>query len=414
MCASPNSPSGRFPPHRFPYRPHPLRRFPLRRSALGGFPLRRFPLGLLVLALAAASAAAAPPAARTGEAFAAVSLAAPLAPDALAAKLADRRVVYIGETHPRYADHLHQLALIEALHARDPGVVIGVEYFERRFQSVLDDYVAGRVDERTLLQRTEYFRSWGYDYRLYAPIFRFARRERIHVVALNVPRALPAAVAKVGLEALSKAQRAELPQDMGPAGAAYRKRLREAYAAHGSAEPGDFEHFVEAQLVWDEGMAASAAAYLDSHPGRRMVVLAGSGHVEFGDGIPARLARRTGVSYAIALNGGVDEPGMADYTLLGDEAELPPAGVLGVELSDADPGCRVRALSPGGAAARSGIRRGDLVVAIDGEPVASVADARLALWDKRPGAKVSVRLRHKRVFGVRERTIEVVLGPAGS
>ncbi len=372
---------------------------------------QRARLCVLVVLLAAVSAAAAPPAPGSGAAFDAVSLAAPLAPSALAAKLADLRVVYIGETHTRYADHLNQLALIEALHARDPGLVIGVEYFERGFQAVLDDYIAARIDEREFLRRTEYFRHWGFDYRLYAPIFRYARKARIPVLALNVPRSLPAAVARVGLEGLAKAQRAELPESMGSAGAAYRKRLRAAYAAHGSAEPGDFDHFVEAQLVWDESMAANAASYLQTHPARRMVVLAGAGHVEFGDGIPARLARRTAVSYAIVLNGGAElEPGMADYVLLGDDAQLPPAGVLGVELADADTGCRIRGVSQGGAAARGGLRKGDLIVAIDGNRIASVADVRLALWDKRPGERVRIRLRRKRLFGARELTLEVALG----
>lgn len=124
-------------------------------------------------------------------------------------------------------------------------------------------YIAGRTTEREFLRATEYFQEWGYDYRLYAPIFRFAREQRIPVRALNVPSSLASAVAKVGLAGLSEQQRAYLPREIEPADEAYKGRLRVAFEAHAAVAPSAFDHFVEAQLVWDEGMAASAAAYLN-------------------------------------------------------------------------------------------------------------------------------------------------------
>lgn len=348
--------------------------------------------------------------------FDALDLSRMLAPAELAAKLAADRVVFVGETHTRYADHLNQLEIIEQLHARDPDLAIGVEYFQKRFQRQVDDYIAGRSTESEFLRDTEYFRRWGYDYRLYAPIFRFAREQHIPVRALNVPSSLPSAVAKVGLDGLSKAQRAELPRKIEPASEAYKARLREAFAGHGGQAPGDFEHFVEAQLVWDEGMAESAADYLEAHPGRRMIILAGAGHLEFGSGIPSRLARRTHATYAVVLGGGEGiEPHAADYVLLGDEKQLPPAGVLGVQLADEQGRCVIRALATGGAAQKSGLKKGDVLGAVDGRAVSSVADVRLALWDKRPGDRVRVTARRKRVFRTVERDVEVALeAPGGS
>jgi uncharacterized iron-regulated protein len=46
--------------------------------------------------------------------------------------------------------------------------------------------------------------------------------------------------------------------------------------------------------TWDEYMAASAAAFQTSRHLRRMVVLAGSGHIDLGFGIPQRAVQRTG------------------------------------------------------------------------------------------------------------------------
>jgi len=344
----------------------------------------------------------------------AVDLDTTLSLDKLAAQLGTQRVVFVGESHNRYDHHLNQLAIIRRLHQLDPSLAIGVEYFQQPFQSQVDDYIAGRTTEREFLRSTEYYQGWGYDYRLYAPIFRFAREQRIPVRALNVPSDLPSAVAKVGIAGLSGQQRAYLPREIGPADEAYRGRLRRAFEAHKATKSEAFDHFVEAQQVWDEGMAESAAAYLNENPSRRIVILAGSGHVEYGDGIPKRLERRTKATYSIVLNSS-DEvgPHMADYLLLSKEQELPAAGILGISLEEKNVGCRIRSLNPKGAAEKAGLKKGDILVGIDGQTVNRIADMHLSLWDKHPGEHVLVRVRRKGRSGAgSERSFEVELAAA--
>ena len=341
--------------------------------------------------------------------FDAIDLDTPVAQDKLATQLAAKRAVFAGETHDRYDHHLNQLEIIRLLHEHDSNLAIGVEYFPQSVQPQIDDYIAGKTSEQEFLRAAEYFKNWGYDYRLYAPIFRYAREQHIPVRALNVPNELPQAVARAGIAGLSEKQRAALPQEREPADEAYRARLRKAFQAHGPSKPGDFEHFVDAQLVWDEGMAEAAAAYLNANPARRMVILAGSGHVAFGSGIPKRLERRTHAAYAILLSSGeAMEPHLADYLLLSEKRELPPAGVLGASLEDQKGECAIRSLGPGGAAEKAGFKKGDVLLAIDGQPVKATADVRLTLWDKKPGDHVRVKMRRKRA----EREVEVELTAA--
>jgi uncharacterized iron-regulated protein len=330
--------------------------------------------------------------------------------DSVIRQLAARRVVFVGETHDRYDHHLNQLEIIRRLHQTDPNLAVGVEYFPRQFQPQLDDFIAGRITEDQFLRSVDYYRTWGYDYRLYAPIFEFLRDQRIPVRALNVPAALTSAVAKSGIEGLSKQQRASMPE-IQPADEAYKARLRSAFEEHQSVKPGAFDHFVEAQLVWDESMAATAAEYLDANQSRKMVILAGSGHIAFGSGIPSRLERRIHASYAIVLNSGVSiEPQIADYILLSTKEELPPAGALGVSLEEKGGECRIRSLNPAGAAEKAGLRKGDVLVEVDSEPVRTASDVRLALWKKKPGDRVMVRVRR----GAESRDFAVELaGPAG-
>jgi uncharacterized iron-regulated protein len=327
-----------------------------------------------------------------------IDLNATLSLDKLAAQLAGKRVVFVGETHDRYDHHLNQLEIIRRLHHSDPSIAIGVEYFQQPFQTQVDDYIAGRTAETEFLRATQYFQRWGYDYRLYAPIFRFARDQHIPVRALNVPSDVVSTVAKVGIAGLSAAQRAYLPKEIPPADEGYKTRLRQAFEGHKDTKPGAFEHFVEAQLTWDEGMAQSAASYLIANPDRRMVILAGSGHLMFGSGIPQRLERQTHAAFAIVLNSSDEvEPLMADYLLPSAKQDLPPAGLLGVSLEEKDGEGRIKSLSPGGAAEKAGLKKGDAILEIDGQRVKSTADLRLLLWEKKPGDHIRVRTKHKEI-----------------
>lgn len=344
--------------------------------------------------------------------FDAINLDAGVGLDKLTAQLATKRVVFIGEIHNRYDHHLNQLAIIRRLHELKRDIAIGIEYLPRSTQPQVDDYIAGRTTEQEFLRAAAYYRNWGYDYRLYAPIFRYAREQHIPVVPLNVPNALPSTIARVGIAGLSEKQAKEVPREREPADGAYRARLRTAFEAHGAAKPGDFDHFVEAQLVWDEGMAEGAAAYLSANPDRGLVILAGSGHVVFGSGIPKRLERRTHATYATVINSGeAIEPGIADYILLSKLQRLPPTGVLGIMPQEKNGECRIGSLSPAGAAARAGLKKGDTLVTINDQRIDDAADVHLALWDKKPGDTVRINIRRRRRFrGVSARDFEFRLG----
>ncbi|MCP4278322.1 MAG: ChaN family lipoprotein [Gammaproteobacteria bacterium] len=66
-------------------------------------------------------------------------------------QLATKRVLYVGETHDRYEHHLNQLEIIKRLYHKSPEMAVGMEFFQRRFESVLDEGIAGRSDGRELL-----------------------------------------------------------------------------------------------------------------------------------------------------------------------------------------------------------------------------------------------------------------------
>ena len=62
---------------------------------------------------------------------------------------------------------------------------------------------------------------------------------------------------------------------------------------------GQLYKYYQAQTLWDEYMAESAAKYMDSHPDSRLVVLAGASHVARSScGMKARLAESSSCTKA--------------------------------------------------------------------------------------------------------------------
>jgi len=332
--------------------------------------------------------------------------------DAMVSKFADHRLIYIGEVHDRYDHHLNQLAIIRGLHQRRPQLTIGLEFFQQPYQSYLDQFVAGAIDEAEMLRNTQYFDRWRFDYRLYQPILRYARQHRLPLIALNVPAELSSKVGRQGLESLSEDEKAYIREGVDRLQAGYGERLRAVFELHPAMAKREFETFLEAQLLWDEGMAQRVADVLREQPQRYMVVLAGNGHLEGGTGIPNRVQRRLRTTSAIVLNGPhLDlRPGLADFVLLTPEQVLPKAGVLGVQLAQETKGARVTGFTDPSAAKEAGLREGDRLLRVDGKPITGYADVRLALLPYAPGDRVQVGVERERLFlGEETHSFEVIL-----
>ncbi|MGB5408478.1 MAG: ChaN family lipoprotein [Thiogranum sp.] len=327
--------------------------------------------------------------------------------------LADKRVVFVGEIHNRYEHHLTQLEIIRRLHAMHPRLAIGMEAFQQPFQRYLDAYIAGELSERELLRDSEYYQRWRFDFRHYAPILRFAREHQLPVIALNLPAELTKRAGQVGIEGLSEADKAAIPEHIDRSDAAYEARLRDVFDQHPHREEQSFEKFLDVQLLWDEGMAERAARYLEAHPEDVLVVLAGGGHLAYGSGIPRRLERRQPVDTAIVLNGwdgGDLHPDLADFLLLPEQQVLPAAGKMGLTINDENGKLEILSCKHGSPCAAHGIKRGDVIAAINAEPVASVADLRLIMWDKKPGDPLTLKIERKPWFsGAKEMNIDLEL-----
>jgi uncharacterized iron-regulated protein len=239
--------------------------------------------------------------------------------DRMVAEASKSRVIVIGETHDNQSHHDLQLKIIRTLYEGGAPLAVGIEMFRAESQELLDNWWRwGMPTERF---EALYRENWGMPWLLYRDIFFYTRQKRIPLVGLNVPGEIIAKVAREGYGSLTEAERKRLPPGLTcTIDEEYRALIRKTFTEHAQASGRSFEHFCEAQMVWDTAMAIHALDYLDKNPGSRIVILAGSVHA-WKYAIPRQIAAmRPDVTVSVILPDPDGKGGLtvedADYMVL--------------------------------------------------------------------------------------------------
>jgi uncharacterized iron-regulated protein len=307
--------------------------------------------------------------------------------------LQSARVVLLGESHDRLEHHRWQLQMLAALHGRQPNLAIGLEMLPRSAQPALDAWVNGQLDLAEFLDQSRWQENWGYDAELYLPIFHYARMNRIPIYALNLDRPLIRRIMLEGWDAVPPGERHHVSAPIA-ATDSYVTHLRRIFEYHPSAESpeAELERFVAGQLIWDRAMAEGIRVALEDHP--YVVALMGSGHLEFGYGVPHQLAdlgitntrwvmpwehsescAKPAEGYAHALFG----------IEAGDRFGLPAPLLLGVRIEAGETGVRVLSVSADSVAEATGLKVGDVITHAAQRPLSTPSDLIAIVRMQRPG-----------------------------
>ncbi len=212
-------------------------------------------------------------------------------------KMAKKSVVLLGETHDIAEIHRWQLHVAASLYTLRPNMMMGFEMFPRRLQPILDEWVNGKLDTKTFLEKSEWFSVWGFPPELYLPLFHFCRQNKIRMLALNCYRELVTRVGKQGWDAIPENERDGLTPGAPPTEAyhvhlsAYRKHEPETSSP---SEVPDRDRFMRAMQTWDRAFACNIVHALneipEDDPKPIVVGIIGRGHLEYGHGTPYQLA----------------------------------------------------------------------------------------------------------------------------
>jgi uncharacterized iron-regulated protein len=226
---------------------------------------------------------------------------APVSQAEILSRVTSGAIVIASELHDHEAHHQNQRDLLTALSKQQEHLSVGMEFFSYPDQSLVNDYVEGRTDEKTFLQKikwdgglsllssaSSFLKNFAFDF--YRFQVQFPATHGGHTLALNFPRELSGKVARGGLEALSDEEARMIPPDFEKGSITYFERFYETMKGHAKEE--QIQNYFTAQSLWDDTMAWQATKYMSDHSGDVLMIIVGDFHVAYQDGLVARLKAR--------------------------------------------------------------------------------------------------------------------------
>ena len=229
---------------------------------------------------------------------------------ALIESIRNSDVSFLGEIHTDRVAHQLEALLLEMTF--DESLTLSLEMFETDVQSVLDEYLAGLINEEHFIESSRAWENYNSDYRT---LVEFSKNNDVKIIAANAPSRYVNMVSRLGkdsLFALSEETKKFLPPLPYPdASLDYERRFKETMSFHNftsqpskSSQDGHGEEveadesevlqdyltrFLEAQSLWDASMAWSIASHLRANPESRVININGSFHTDYSLGIPEHL-----------------------------------------------------------------------------------------------------------------------------
>jgi len=211
--------------------------------------------------------------------------------DKIVTDMADADVLFFGEEHNDSAGHYLENKIFRALHVvYGDKVVLSMEMFETDGQLVLNEYLAGTIDENRFSRD---IRLWN-NYKDYRPMVEYAKQNKIPVIAANPPRRYVSLVTRRGMRSLdslskdAKRYLPPLPYDT------LTGRYREKFMDIMKGSPGSTsQNIYYSQTLWDAGMAHSIHKFLKENKRKKVFHCVGGFHTEEKLGTAAQLQMRS-------------------------------------------------------------------------------------------------------------------------
>ena len=115
-------------------------------------------------------------------------------------KASEADVILFGELHNNPICHWLQYELTADLYEiKKDQLILGAEMFETDDQVILDEYLGGKISEKTFKDEAKEWTNYQTDYK---PLVDFAKQNKIPFVATNIPRRYANMVFNRGIKSL--------------------------------------------------------------------------------------------------------------------------------------------------------------------------------------------------------------------
>ncbi|MEO0446572.1 MAG: ChaN family lipoprotein [Verrucomicrobiota bacterium] len=218
-------------------------------------------------------------------------------PEELWMDLASVDVLYLGETHRLERHHRLHEEIIREMGKTDRPLLIGMEQIEAKDQPAVDRFNAGELSFEELAEAISWKEQWR-NYPDYRGIVEAAQEFGARLVGINAPRQLIREVGQQGVAALPPEKRSQLPERLHLDDPTYEKLMDKLLSVHSTFDPKFLRNVFEAQAARDDSFAHHFVVAMNQMPkkkgaGRPLgILIAGSGHLQFGLGTPDRVRWR--------------------------------------------------------------------------------------------------------------------------
>ncbi len=303
-------------------------------------------------------------------------------------------LVYIGETHNSLPMHEFQLKIIQALYEQDRNIAIGLEMFPVTSQDVLNKWSLGILSQDEFLREGLWYIHWNFNFGFYEKIFAFAKAKTIPVYGLNAPKEIITKIRMSGWDALNDEEKAIVPKpDL--THPEHRQLIRTIFESaeiphqmKGAGLDMMFEGLYRSQTAWDFVMGYHALEGLKKEQ-KKMIVLAGSGHLIYHLGInlrayeKSRLAGKTVISVFVpkGQKSVRVSRSLGDYIWgIPEEARpaFPSVGLSFKKFKGLE-NVVIDGKPMDGVAKGADFEKGDIVLAVDGKPATDINELRIDL-----------------------------------
>lgn len=317
--------------------------------------------------------------------------------------VAPSRVIYVGETHDNIEAHRAQLEVIRQMSEQFPGkIAVAMEMFRQSAQPELERWHRGELTEKQF--RKLFRRNWGPGYQLYQPIFDFMRTRNISLLGLKSSRETEQLLRDGGLHQTG------LPEI--DADDVHHKAYSMALFGGNDTHTDGVSKPYQMLLLWEEAMAETIARFLKdpAQSDKKLIVLTGGFHVQYGFGIPKRAFRRVPHTYSIILTVVTEIPeGLEDREMAMAPVSIPlysadfgwklkyrvppPKRIrLGVYLEEREEGLRVTQVNKNSNGERMHLEIDDVILQLDGRTLLDVEDLSDQLQTRDFGDRVRVQI----------------------
>ena len=350
--------------------------------------------------------------------------------------LQNYRIIMLGESHTSEQHHNMQLNIIKGLVESGASVCLALEMFNPTQNEVLEKYISGKITEDEFIDQSNYFNTWGHNYRYYKPIFNYAVEKKIKIYGVNIEHDYASKIGRGGIKSLSQEELQKVPK-IDTSDVEHRFYFKVAMQGMDALSPAQFPRMYAAQCLWDAAMGDEAIKVAQENPESIVVILVGSGHVAYNLGIGKIIKKRSELPFASVI--AIDVPDTVKESMMmkvkkslkkekkvgkpgpGKGKKMPPMAMMHGRAMDKTPykiviksladflwgvpvqkqekypsfgfsveekneqGFKIKRVLPETLAEENGIQTGDIMLAVDGKSFADMAQLKKYLsfknWD---------------------------------